>query len=109
MPRSGQAMLATAAAVFNGRGLASAGSDLGVVFAGLNSYVGAHAGTVFGVALLVSYIACSCLGTMSGQIVTGFYRRHNRGLRRVLLSRARRRQVYWKSWSQGGRDGVVDG
>jgi manganese transport protein len=40
-----------------------------VVFAGLNSYVGAHAGTVFGVALLVSGIASSCVGTMSGQIV----------------------------------------
>ena len=63
------AMLATAAAVFHGRGLSSAGGDLGVVFAGLNSYVGTHAGTVFGVALLVSGIASSCVGTMSGQIV----------------------------------------
>jgi manganese transport protein len=63
------AMLATAAAVFSGRGLSSAGGDLGVVFGGLNSYVGAHAGTVFGVALLVSGIASSCVGTMSGQVV----------------------------------------
>jgi manganese transport protein len=70
------AMLATAAAVFHGRGLSSAGGDLGVVFAGLNSYVGAHAGTVFGVALLVSGIASSCVGTMSGQIVmAGFLNR----------------------------------
>jgi len=70
------AMLATAAAVFHDRGLASAGGDLGVVFAGLNSYVGAHAGTVFGVALLVSGIASSCVGTMSGQIVmAGFLNR----------------------------------
>jgi len=70
------AMLATAAAVFHGRGLASAGEDLGVVFAGLNSYVGSHAGTVFGVALLVSGIASSCVGTMSGQIVmAGFLNR----------------------------------
>jgi len=70
------AMLATAAAVFHDRGLASAGGDLGVVFAGLNSYVGAHAGTVFGVALLVSGIASSCVATMSGQIVmAGFLNR----------------------------------
>lgn len=70
------AMLATAAAVFNARGLASAGGDLGAVFTGLNGYVGAHAGTVFGVALLVSGIASSCVGTMSGQVVMqGFIRR----------------------------------
>ena len=70
------AMLATAAAVFNARGMASAGGDLGQVFTGLNSYLGAHAGTVFGVALLISGIASSCVGTMSGQVVMeGFLRR----------------------------------
>jgi manganese transport protein len=70
------AMLATAAAVFNARGLASAGGDLGQVFTGLNSYLGTHAGTVFGVALLISGIASSCVGTMSGQVVMqGFIRR----------------------------------
>lgn len=70
------AMLATAAAVFNDRGLTSAGGDLGQVFTGLNSYLGAHAGTVFGVALLISGIASSCVGTMSGQVVMqGFIRR----------------------------------
>jgi manganese transport protein len=70
------AMLATAAAVFGSRGLTSAGGDLGTVYAGLNSYVGAHAGAVFGVALLVSGIASSCVGTMSGQVVMqGFIRR----------------------------------
>ncbi len=70
------AMLATAAAVFNARGLAAAGGDIGQVFTGLNGYLGAHAGTVFGVALLVSGIASSCVGTMSGQIVMqGFIRR----------------------------------
>ena len=70
------AMLATAAAVFNPRGLTSAGADLGSVMAGLNGYVGAHAGTVFGVALLASGIASSCVGTMSGQVVMqGFIRR----------------------------------
>ena len=70
------AMLATAAAVFNSRGLASAGSDLGSVITGMNGYLGAHAGTVFGVALLVSGVASSCVGTLSGQVVMeGFLRR----------------------------------
>jgi len=70
------AMLATAAAVFNSRGLASAGSDLGSVVTGMNGYLGAHAGTVFGVALLVSGVASSCVGTLSGQVVMeGFLHR----------------------------------
>ena len=70
------AMLATAAAVFGTRGLTSAGGDLGTVYTGLNSYAGAHAGTIFGVALMISGIASSCVGTMSGQVVMeGFLRR----------------------------------
>jgi manganese transport protein len=70
------AMLALAAAVFFTRGDTSAGSDLGQVVTGLNGYLGAHAGTVFGVALLVSGIASSSVGTMSGQIVMeGFLHR----------------------------------
>jgi manganese transport protein len=70
------AMLAIAAAVFHARGLTSAGGDLGSVAAGLNRYVGTHAGMIFGVALLVSGIASSCVGTMSGQLVMqGFIRR----------------------------------
>jgi manganese transport protein len=70
------AMLATAAAVFFSRGDTTAGSDLGRVVSGLNGFVGGHAGTVFGVALLVSGVASSCVGTMSGQIVMeGFLRR----------------------------------
>jgi manganese transport protein len=70
------AMLATAAAVFGTRGLHSAGGDLGAVFTGLNAYVGGHAGTIFGIALLVSGIASSCVGTMSGQaVMQGFIRR----------------------------------
>jgi manganese transport protein len=70
------AMLATAATVFFSRGQASAGDDLGRVVAGLNGFVGAHAGTVFGVALLVSGVASSCVGTMSGQVVMdGFLHR----------------------------------
>jgi manganese transport protein len=70
------AMLATAAAVFFTRGDTTAGSDLGRVVSGLNGYVGNHAGTVFGVALLISGIASSSVGTMSGQIVMeGFLHR----------------------------------
>jgi manganese transport protein len=70
------AMLAIAAAVFHSRGLDSAGSELGQVASGMNSYLGAHAGTIFGVALLVSGIASSSVGTMSGQVVMeGFLRR----------------------------------
>ena len=70
------AMLAMAAAVFFTRGDTTAGDDLGAVVAGLDSYLGDHAGTLFGVALLVSGIASSCVGTMSGQVVMeGFLHR----------------------------------
>ncbi len=61
------AMLAIAAAVFHSRGLP--GTDLGHVYAGLGRYLGAHSGVVFGLALLASGIASSCVGTMSGQVV----------------------------------------
>jgi manganese transport protein len=70
------AMLATAAAVFHERGLFGAGSDLGQVFDGLNTYLGGHSGTIFGLALLASGIASSCVGTLSGQVVMqGFLHR----------------------------------
>jgi manganese transport protein len=70
------AMLATAAAVFHSRGLFGAGNDLGNVFNGLNLFLGEHSGLVFGLALLASGIASSCVGTMSGQIVMqGFIHR----------------------------------
>jgi manganese transport protein len=70
------AMLATAAAVFHARGLAGAGRDMNLVFRGLNSYLGAHSGLIFGLALLASGVASSCVGTMSGQVVMqGFLRR----------------------------------
>jgi manganese transport protein len=70
------AMLATAAAVFHARGLFGAGNDLGVVFDGLNRFLGAHSGLVFGLALLASGLASSCVGTMSGQVVMqGFIHR----------------------------------
>ena len=70
------AMLATAAAVFFARGDTGAGADLGRVVSGLDEYAGAHAGTVLGVALLVSGIASSSVGTMAGQaVMEGFLRR----------------------------------
>jgi manganese transport protein len=70
------AMLATAAAVFNARGLPGAGGDLGQIAAGLDRYLGARSGTVFGVALLTSGIASSSVGTMSGQLIMeGFLHR----------------------------------
>ena len=70
------AMLALAAVVFHSRGLTGAGNDLGQVYTGLNQFLGAHSGTVFGIALLASGVASSCVGTMSGQIVMqGFIHR----------------------------------
>ncbi|MGH9299065.1 MAG: Nramp family divalent metal transporter, partial [Acidimicrobiales bacterium] len=70
------AMLATAAAVFGARGLTSVGNDLGQVFHGLDRYIGSGTGLVFGIALLASGVASSCVGTMSGQVVMqGFIRR----------------------------------
>jgi manganese transport protein len=69
-------MLAMAAAVFHDRGLFGAGNDLGQVYGGLNRFLGAHSGLIFGLALLASGIASSCVGTMSGQVVMqGFIHR----------------------------------
>ena len=70
------AMLALAAAVFHARGLFGVGNNLGQVFDGLNRYLGAHSGLIFGLALLASGVASSCVGTMSGQVVMqGFIHR----------------------------------
>jgi manganese transport protein len=70
------AMLAMAAAVFFTRGDTTAGEDLGAVVAGLDGFIGDHAGMLFGIALLVSGVASSCVGTMSGQVVMeGFLHR----------------------------------
>ena len=70
------AMLATAAAVFNSRGLISVGTDLGQVFNGLEHYVGKNSGVIFGIALLASGISSSSVGTLAGQVVMqGFIRR----------------------------------
>ena len=69
------AMLTMAAAVFHSRGLLDVGNDLGQVFHGLDHYLGAHSGMVFGLALLASGVSSSCVGTMSGQVVMqGFIR-----------------------------------
>jgi manganese transport protein len=70
------AMLTTAAAVFNSRGLISVGTDLGQVFNGLEQYVGKNSGVIFGIALLASGISSSSVGTLAGQVVMqGFIRR----------------------------------
>ena len=70
------AMLTTAAAVFNSRGLTGVGSDLTQVFSGLDRYIGAHSGIVFGIALLASGVSSSSVGTLAGQVVMqGFIHR----------------------------------
>src|SRR5690348_4259181 len=70
------AMLTTAAAVFNSRGLLGVGSDLNQVFNGLQHYIGASSGLIFGVALLASGISSSSVGTLAGQVVMqGFIQR----------------------------------
>src|ERR671935_1324725 len=70
------AMLTTAAAVFNVRGLFDAGSNLQNVYSGLEQFVGANSGVIFGVALLASGISSSSVGTLAGQVVMqGFIRR----------------------------------
>jgi manganese transport protein len=70
------AMLTTAAAVFGSRGLTSVGTDLQQVFGGLDQYLGAHTGLIFGIALLASGVSSSSVGTMAGQVVMqGFIHR----------------------------------
>jgi manganese transport protein len=70
------AMLATAAAVFNSRGLLNVGTDLHQVFGGLDHFLGANSGIIFGIALLASGISSASVGTLSGQVVMqGFIRR----------------------------------
>ena len=69
------AMLTMAASVFGSRGLTSMGNDLTQVAAGLDQYIGAHSGMVFGIALLASGVSSSSVGTLSGQVVMqGFLR-----------------------------------
>lgn len=80
------AMLTTAAAVFGSRGMTNEGSDLIVVYHALDQYLGAHAGIVFGIALLASGVSSSSVGTLSGQVVMqGFiHRRISIFLRRAI-------------------------
>ena len=69
------AMLTMAASVFGSRGLTSMGNDLTQVAAGLDQYIGAHSGMVFGIALLASGVSSSSVGTLAGQVVMqGFLR-----------------------------------
>jgi manganese transport protein len=70
------AMLTTAAAVFYSRGLFDAGGNLNQAAAGLEQYIGANGGVIFGIALLASGISSSSVGTLAGQVVMqGFIRR----------------------------------
>ncbi len=70
------AMLTTAAAVFHTRGLVDVGNNLSQVFDGLDRYLGAHSGLLFGIALLASGLSSSCVGTLAGQVVMqGFIHR----------------------------------
>ncbi len=70
------AMLTMAAAVFNSRGMLTAGSNLQQVYDGLEQTIGAHSGAIFGIALLASGISSSSVGTLAGQVVMqGFIRR----------------------------------
>jgi manganese transport protein len=70
------AMLIMAATVFHARGLVTVGNDLNQVFHGLDQYLGAHSGLIFGVALMASGISSASVGTLSGQVVMqGFIHR----------------------------------
>src|SRR5205823_14862723 len=70
------AMLTTAAAVFNSRGLLGVGNNLSQVYNGLELYLGSHSGLIFGIALLASGISSSSVGTLAGQVVMqGFIHR----------------------------------
>jgi manganese transport protein len=70
------AMLTMAAAVFHARGLTGMGNDLTQVYTGLDHFVGAHSGIVFGIALMASGVSSSSVGTLAGQVVMqGFIRR----------------------------------
>ena len=69
------AMLVTAAATFNARGLDGVNS-LQQASAGLGHYLGYHADVFFGLGLLASGLSSSSVGTMAGQVVMqGFIER----------------------------------
>jgi manganese transport protein len=62
-------MLVIAASTFHGRGLVDVGDDLTQVYQALGTYLGAHADTLFGIALLASGLSSSSVGTLAGQVV----------------------------------------
>ena len=69
------AMLVTAAATFNARGLDGV-EDLRQASHGLGQYLGYHADLFFGLGLLASGLSSSSVGTMAGQVVMqGFIQR----------------------------------
>jgi manganese transport protein len=69
------AMLVTAAATFNARGLDGVG-DLQQASRALGQYLGHHADLFFGLGLLASGLSSSSVGTMAGQVVMqGFIQR----------------------------------
>lgn len=80
------AMLVTAAAVFNARGLVDVGDDLTAVHDGLATHIGDPAALLLGVALLASGLSSASVGTMAGQVVMqGFVnRRIPLSLRRLV-------------------------
>jgi Mn2+/Fe2+ NRAMP family transporter len=63
------AMLVTAAAVFNTRGLTDVGDDLQDVYDGLGQHLGNGANVLFGIALLASGLSSSSVGILAGQVV----------------------------------------
>jgi manganese transport protein len=62
-------MLVIAASTFHGRGLVDVGDDLTQVYDALGTYLGSHADTLFGIALLASGLSSSSVGTLAGQVV----------------------------------------
>ena len=62
------AMIVMAAAVFHGTGHTTV-ADLGTAFRTLAPLLGGGASTLFGLALLVSGLASSAVGTMAGQVI----------------------------------------
>jgi manganese transport protein len=62
-------MLVIAASTFHGRGLVDVGDDLTQVYEALGTYLGEHADTLFGIALLASGLSSSSVGTLAGQVV----------------------------------------
>jgi manganese transport protein len=68
-------MVIMAAGIFNSRGLTDV-ADIDQVYEGLQTLVGGHAHTFFGVALLAAGLSSTSVGTLAGQVVMqGFIKR----------------------------------